>query len=902
MAKNDIILKVAIDGAKEELSNLALLQDAINQLSIEKKDLTVRQKELSDAIKAGTITEEEAEQQNIALAQSQVELNIELKETKKEYADAEKALRNGIQTQKTNEGSIASMRLELSKAQQEYIGLSKEERENEKIGGALQKQIKAQSDELKDLEKEIGITSRSVGDYGSAVNGVLPLMGGFGQSIQQIIGNLGQIKTALGKFSAAQKASAAATNGTNSSLKAFRIALISAGIGAIVVALGTLIGAFLSTQRGADALSRALGPVKEIFQTLIGLIQNQAIAAFDGFKRALKDPVQGLKDLGNLIKDSFVTRFEGAVNFLKANVRLVTSTFKLIGLGIKKELAGIPILGGGIDEAQVKKDLEFAKKEAIQAAKDVAVALVQVNTGLDKEAQKGLLKVADEAGNRGAIITELQIEIQKNAVNLNRIVAQGRREFEEQKKIAEDINLSDQERVNATRKAQQILQQITKIEEDQLDREIRLKKLQAEANDTDYEAQKEISDLEAEKDRIKAENIAKSIEIRNKENTIIQQGIAAEKKAVEDAKKAKEEELKKAEKEAKDAAKLQLERDKSVINSKISALESARKLDALKNAETEEEKYKKDIDLLNKKAELKLQLAKVNGENIAEVEIENEIALEERKKEERDRIAELEIESIKERQERINEIRYQGFQAADELSSAYFDNQDRRIKDNQKREIDALNLKKQAGIISQEEYEAARLELDRKAFEEQKKADKKRAIINGALAVTKVFSTTPFPASLGAAALVGLKTGIELAKISSQKFSKGGKLVGASHENGGIPINVGGNMVEAEGGEIIINKNSSKKHLGLLSAINQDGGGVPLARRGMALPSVSGLRRFASGGVVPTSSNPTSNLASIEDVATLINSTVGNLKVINVASETSDVASRVAKIQNSAQF
>lgn len=52
------------------------------------------------------------------------------------------------------------------------------------------------------------------------------------------------------------------------------------------------------------------------------------------------------------------------------------------------------------------------------------------------------------------------------------------------------------------------------------------------------------------------------------------------------------------------------------------------------------------------------------------------------------------------------------------------------------------------------------------------------------------------------------------ADIFTKKFKRGGLLKGRSHENGGILLN------EAEGGEFIINKNSTAKSMGLLNKIN----------------------------------------------------------------------------------
>ena len=67
--------------------------------------------------------------------------------------------------------------------------------------------------------------------------------------------------------------------------------------------------------------------------------------------------------------------------------------------------------------------------------------------------------------------------------------------------------------------------------------------------------------------------------------------------------------------------------------------------------------------------------------------------------------------------------------------------------------------------------------------------------------------------------------GMEPVKMKGDKkrYNRGGKLMGPSHEKGGIPIKVkNGAPIEAEGGEFIVNKESMKKHGPLIRAINND--------------------------------------------------------------------------------
>lgn len=168
-----------------------------------------------------------------------------------------------------------------------------------------------------------------------------------------------------------------------------------------------------------------------------------------------------------------------------------------------------------------------------------------------------------------------------------------------------------------------------------------------------------------------------------------------------------------------------------------------------------------------------------------------------------------------------------------------------------------LEGKLEKGIISQKEYEKKLAELDeetaarkeeanKEAFEKNKKWNIAQALMNAALAITKVFASSAPPASFIMAAITAATTAAEIATIASQKYARGGELHGASHAQGGIKGFVGNQHIEAEGGEIIINKRSSAKHRNLLSLINSDNGwgdDFAKARGGSG-------RFFARGGVI----------------------------------------------------
>lgn len=141
-----------------------------------------------------------------------------------------------------------------------------------------------------------------------------------------------------------------------------------------------------------------------------------------------------------------------------------------------------------------------------------------------------------------------------------------------------------------------------------------------------------------------------------------------------------------------------------------------------------------------------------------------------------------------------------------------------------------------------------------------------QAIINTYLAASSALA--PPPLGLGPVAgiplaVVTIAAGlVNVARIAGVEFARGGilgmkrfamggiahtggVLRGPTHARGGIPFTVAGQGgFEAEGGEAIINRRSTRMFKPVLSAINQAGGGVPFER--------GGLTRFQTGGAFAT--------------------------------------------------
>lgn len=147
-----------------------------------------------------------------------------------------------------------------------------------------------------------------------------------------------------------------------------------------------------------------------------------------------------------------------------------------------------------------------------------------------------------------------------------------------------------------------------------------------------------------------------------------------------------------------------------------------------------------------------------------------------------------------------------------------------------------------------------------KIQKQQKKAELMGNIVSGisggALAVINAMQVMPFPLGVALAAVAGAMSAVQVGIMSSQlsKLEKGGLLNGKRHSEGGIPV--GNTGIEVEGGEYVINRQSTNKNLGLLSYINSQNKELGIGdfisyyddSTGKIVPTSGFKQMFADGG------------------------------------------------------
>jgi hypothetical protein len=215
------------------------------------------------------------------------------------------------------------------------------------------------------------------------------------------------------------------------------------------------------------------------------------------------------------------------------------------------------------------------------------------------------------------------------------------------------------------------------------------------------------------------------------------------------------------------------------------------------------------------------------------------------------------------------------------------------------------------GIISEAQYNASKqnlneetaakeLEANRKAFEEKKRLDTATAIANGALAITSILAQYPkFDYGIAAAIAIGAATATtatQVAVIQAQKFALGGKVNGKSHAEGGV-------MIEAEGGEGMINKNSMRSQqvmqaVGtpsqIASAINMSGGGVSWEQGATLRPNPNMFNNNSSSNYI--------TFAQMSGLIQDLKAGINDKKVVMLESDVTKTQKRVKAYENASRF
>ena len=444
------------------------LQDTDGKLAEQKKKAVKLAKE-----------EEKLRKKLIELTDDQAVANEELKI---EIQQQRKVVKDQAKANKGLTGEYDKQSRRLNELRKKYKNLAVAGKENTAEAKKLIIEVTELDEKLKAVDKSVGQTQRSVGNYKDEIKEALSETDLFGASmgfaseqsgtfgtiisqLQVIIGflsktvkkNTGETTSntvaqevntkATKKATLVQRIFAGAVNFTSKSFGRLKKALVRSGIGILIVAVGSLIAFFKESTAGVDALGGGLAGLGQVFKVLAGRI--------------------------GLIGKGFVDLFQSTI-----------AGFKAFGSAISLNFS---------DAKKFSKEAQEQSKQAIQSFGD---------------AFSGLGKAVSEAFESGKKYNQLIRQLDKDLIKLNVDIAKLNAESEKQEEIEADQTKTFGERTTAIKKAIDIQKEASKIELEIAKRSLDAEKVKLDGlkkgtesrlNQARIVSEKQIALIEAEK-------------------------------------------------------------------------------------------------------------------------------------------------------------------------------------------------------------------------------------------------------------------------------------------------------------------------------------------------------------------------------------------------------------------
>lgn len=761
----------------------------IAELSIDVDELTKDMQTTKKSIEGLIKTQKNLKDSGDTTSKGFIENEAKLKSLKTEFNGQIKTLQ-GV-TNATN-----TLNSELGKEAKSLAGAEASNKTLRKARANLNLATKEGKDQLALVNKKIDENTNFMKDNQDAQVKNKMNVGNYTQSIREALGIERAHAVAMQTMIPLQATYNMVVGQSTGAMKLFKIALASTGIGLIVIALGSLIAYFATTQEGADALAKVMTPLKEVMGSVLGVVQKLggALAKLfsgGGISAFLGDVKEVGSNLGKTMKEAVSRGKEMAAlqqNLNKSNASYITDQARL-----KKEFQEQKKISE--DTTKTIAEREEAARKAIGVQEEIRKGTV---TRLNQEAQ--LLKLKQMANDtsdeeKAQLATKLA-EIDKaleeeagkttEAQNkLNGIVKEGIAKRKEARDAATQSNLARLEQEYALYQEQQRLK--AKTDEDEL-AQLKANAVK-EAEILDFKLNNRlISETEYQTAKLALAN-----SIREKEGEIAQQDLDRA-QAFNDRKKELEEEL------------------------YLAGLETDEEREVAK-LEKEQEREDAEIERMKISAEKKAELKK-----LLEEKFQNDFTgIQKKWGDKRAKDEETRAKQELATKEAIASAKADIAAGLSNLLSTIA-GKDAGIQ--------------KAALLFEKGVAASRVIISTQV------ANAKTAAQMGAIpAIPFIIANNVMMgvslATIAAQAIQGMSK-INKQSTNSKSFGRGGVLSGASHANGGIQTPYG----ELEGEEAVINKRSTAMYAPLLSAINEAGGGRKFAEGGML--GTSGVSRSMS--------------------------------------------------------
>lgn len=803
--------------------------DAIRKIAAYRTELDALKKEESaykEELKKGKIS---LEAYNLKIA--------ELKASSQQYTDAIRVLNKEIQNNRKQqtelEGSLTSLRAQLSNLTAEYDSLSEAER-NASKGQTLKKSINDITDSLKGAEEETQRFYRNVGNYEESIKKAVSANVPFIGQIMDIQENAGGLK---GAFNAATTS----VKGFSKQLLALLANPIVATLSVISVVIMGVTKAINSSEEASNRWSIITAPLTKVLNGLLNVVQ-----------------------------------------FLAGGILSVVEAGAKLNNWISTQLEKVPLLG------KVFKDINDSNREAIELAKE-KIAIQQQERKDEVQNAKDALAVSElrnKAKDKENYTDKERLEFVRQANKLEQEQADRNVELAERKLKALQIESEwAQNNKEANDELARLEAEVYKARKDQFDKTRELLEqentIKAEIAAKDKAAAEEAKKQAEEYTRIVKERKDKETEaIRQAEDAmlaLVKDGADKQRQQINISYSREIEDLKKKLKEEQNlTAKA---RDAILATIKAKEQEQANELQKISD-----EQMIKDIENREKLISLQLESVKEGSEQeyqlkmnqlLAQQELElsntenteqMKIAIRAKYNKQLDDLVIARNEDIARKEQEAMKLRFETEIAAlhgneEEILRIKVEQRKAELDAIQQMEgesIEAFNLRK---LEAENAYIDAKQELANKEVEiEQVKYEAMAQITGGLVTLTEQLGesnegfaklskilalgeiavntgkaiaagvaqaqSVPFPSNIAAIAttITTIMTNIATAikTVKSAKFATGGLVTGpGTGTSDSIPA-------QLSNGESVMTARATELFAPILSSFNQMGGGVPI--------------------------------------------------------------------------
>ena len=839
-------------------------------------DLKIDDKQATDAIIEARKAIEELTQEKEKLTKAEGDhtaevekLNAAIKVEQQAIRANQKVLQDNIKQTKQSGDSLNAMRAKLNNMIKDYDNLSKSQRENESVGGALLKSIQEQTKQVSELEQATGRSQRAVGSYEEAIKKAFG-----GTSIGKAMGGISQFVSGFRNIGSSANAVEGGVQKVDKGMLKLAMNPIIAIIGAIVVVFRKLVDAFKKNDDAGTAMQSmfsAFKPILDVMQKGLQAIVSVIGKVADGISKFVRGIMQAIPSL---------REFSNAEEDLVRSTDKLQDTEREYTVAHAKRERDVAELTNKSKESEKYsyKEREGFVKNAIELERQDLIArqtIAKEKLRLAKLEAKVNSDTSDETKNK---IAELEAEVvraeqefqqgtRRLNSQLNSFQAEERRSRQEAaRQAAADRKERRQKELEETRRTQDILLAIAE------------ESFATQRRQTNLNYDRQIEDL---KNRLNEE---KNLTVKAKKE-INEQMILLDAKRQIDLGKIQLDEVMKS---------LQTEYELAEARAKANAqsLDAQRQVIIAKYTQLSEElKQRTDISdqqmltlqkglMAERTAEL-YDLEKTYAEEriakMYDIEITNALDTArmkmELKKQELDTIAQYEDESDEQFLERKAKVNKEYLDAQRNYANAELE----------------IQKTKANGLASIFGNVASIMETMAGENEALVKASKMVALAEVAIkqgvaiaeAVASAAGGDPYTYAIRVAlAIASTVTAMTqaIASINSAKFATGGVIRG---EGNGTSDSI---IARVSNGESVINAKSTAKYYDLLSAINQDGGGI----------AFDGAYRnhFANGGMVNIDALQSSG--NIDAMQRVVLQAVQNIQPVVSVKEITNVQKRVA--------